>query len=85
MQTRIPAHSQCDACGAAIHYGQAAVCLCRNTEQRDHVGTSSLDQITVMESVQVLALCPACSERLPARELTQLLRAELKRRLACRN
>ena len=85
MQTRIPPYSNCDTCGAPIHYGQPAVSLSRNLERCDGVGDSGPDQITVTESLHVLTLCPACGESLPAAAVTQLLRAELKRRLAIRN
>lgn len=85
MQTRETTYSRCDACNEPIHYGQFAITFCRNTEQRDVAGLSSVDQITVMESLQVLTLCPACGDHFDASAAAKLLRDELKRRQLLRN
>jgi len=85
MQTRIPPHCHCDACGEPIYFGQPSVSLNRNLERCDCTDNADTNEITVMHSLEVLTLCLVCGERLPVSDVTQLLRAELKRRLAYRN
>jgi hypothetical protein len=85
MNTRESVHSECAACGDPIHYGQPAVSFCRNTEQREVAGAASLEQITVMESQQVLTLCEACGDFVYHNRCAKLLRTELKRRQNERN
>ncbi len=85
MQTRQPPHSHCDACGEPIHYGKPAVSFCRVTEQRDLAGASNYDQITILDSLDLLTLCPACGEGFSVTDAEKILRDELKRRQVHRN
>jgi predicted RNA-binding Zn-ribbon protein involved in translation (DUF1610 family) len=85
MKHRESAHSHCAACGEPIHYGQPAVNFCRNTEQRQTSGASSCDEVTVMESLEVLTLCVACGDTFNAAAAAEILRTEIKRRRCLRN
>ncbi len=63
----------CDRCGKPIPTGSAYVCLTRNIEQVQHCITTNEDEIEIIESEMLIALCGYCGNKFNADTLVKLI------------
>ena len=66
--------ANCECCGKAITRGAAYVCLARNIEQVEHSVSRQADEVEVIQSDMLLALCGRCGNRFDTDTLVRLIR-----------
>lgn len=65
--------SNCDRCGKFIPKGSAYVCVTRNIEQVEHSIIDSEDQVVVIQSDVLIALCGSCGNNFDTETLVTLI------------
>lgn len=53
-------YTECSRCQKTIYYGNAYVSIVRNVEQADFEIATNSEEITVIDSQEIIALCGSC-------------------------
>jgi hypothetical protein len=85
MKTRKSVYVRCDACGAAIHYGNTSVSFARNVEQVDRTPEHLDGLVTVADSCELITLCATCGNQFSTQRATVVLKAALNQPEITRN
>lgn len=64
----------CDRCGKLISKGSAYVSINRNIEQLIHNVIEDSDEIEVIDSFMLLALCPTCGNKFSIEQISNIIK-----------
>lgn len=68
-------YTECGRCGKAINYGNAYVTIVRNVEQADFELTTNQEEITVIDSNEVITFCGSCGNSFDADTIGNIINA----------
>jgi len=67
--------TDCSRCGKPIYYGNAYVTILRNIEQADLDVISNREEITIIDSSEVITFCGSCGNAFDASLIANIINA----------
>jgi hypothetical protein len=68
-------YTECRPCKKAIYYGNAYVTILRNIEQADFELTTNQEEITVIDSNEVITFCGSCGNSFDSETIVNIINA----------
>ena len=68
-------YTECSRCGKAINYGNAYVSIVRNVEQAEFDLATNSEEIEVINSDEIIALCGSCGNSFNADTIANIINA----------
>jgi len=65
--------TKCGRCGKIINYGNGYVSIVRNVEQADFSIVTNNDEITIIDSQEIITLCGSCGNSFNADTIGQII------------
>lgn len=68
-------YTECSRCGKVINYGNAYVSIVRNVEQAEFDLATNSEEIEVINSDEIIALCGSCGNSFNADTIANIINA----------